>query len=1139
MASLALPGGRPDGRALPLEPHALFLPFDPATVVVPPCPGTPTPPAPTPTRVVPTPTATPVPVVPGTNRRTWTYTLKFDLPSRISVMKNALGDSVSVIQSYTPPITDNTDRTKFAPGPWRNTSYTVTVAPALDQNDYFDPLSGTVVTVTEINPGCNPPGSIAGCTTWLYTLDYGAGNVGAAPGEPFDPFYDNDIAVAAANRANGVPGHDLSGNPIGTWTLDPPRNIVGENASRINWGLTIYSGVGTDITAGCDYTVTPNGTVVVPIDTSDAGDVTDLLRYMRLEKDGGIIVGGGTPTKVALDVAQKAMVDTFSRDPKYACLRTYGVILVTDGESNLCNPGNLTWGTCSTDYASSYQDYPPQIAQDIWALNLERPCTTKPPRDPVDGVINPRTWVIGFGPEVQRCELNYTAYRGRTDASSPNNDAGFDVGADLDPDSGQPRLPDLTWPSVDPDNYQPGTGKDYAFFADTSEGLSESFAAIVAATATGDYATNAPVSGGAAGAGNIVFLASSEFASWRGHLYAFDLEKDPSDPAYLKWDAGARLDLLPDSKRKVYTWDPANGNALVEVTETNLATLRSISPRLNAHANPEYVVRFARGLQDDGTTLRSGRLGPLMNSTPALVGTPYVYRQGRLTYNHDQFARDYISRTSPTNAGRLPLVWVGSDDGFVHAFNFYTGDEVVAVMPPSLLDRQVDLYANFKAGSVNGQLKSLAFSDHIWGVANSFRHGDVYKTTGLAPGWLTMGLVTLGPGGDEVFALDITHPFGGDTTVLPNEPPDKDFGKFDGVTGTDPVKVLWHLKGQSAGGTLAGYFKSWSIPAQAPYSSTNWKAQFGNGWDPASSLASPVVPRIFEVDPVTGTTSSALLDIYTGPRGPNLVGNQAFADAVLFETARDGFASDNIANLGLQADLNGRIWFVPPGNVAGRLVGIDVNNKAREAQPIYYPPAASAFGRATGCVVFAFASGSFYETSPKVTGKNVGQTGYFTPSLYVASAPKSQFTTIDSSSALDNNDVVQIPVNTLLTPDGSELLSPQTQVTAPPFMLVDPKGVQPSLSLFLLFDPTKGCNGFTYVAAVEFTGTCQPTVTNTRTYPGGPGAGSGFTIAGQEVVVSKSGIGAGARAGLYIPPDIQSQISGGILVRPIWWQELK
>ncbi len=58
---------------------------------------------------------------------------------------------------------------------------------------------------------------------------------------------------------------------------------------------------------------------------------------MRLWRDGGIPVGGGTPTRSALEKAQQALIDTFANDPLYNCLRNYGVILVTDGESNICN----------------------------------------------------------------------------------------------------------------------------------------------------------------------------------------------------------------------------------------------------------------------------------------------------------------------------------------------------------------------------------------------------------------------------------------------------------------------------------------------------------------------------------------------------------------------------------------------------------------------------------------------------------------------------------------------------------------------------------------------------------------------------------------------------------------------------------
>ena len=45
-------------------------------------------------------------------------------------------------------------------------------------------------------------------------------------------------------------------------------------------------------------------------------------------------------------------------------------------------------------------------------------------------------------------------------------------------------------------------------------------------------------------------------------------------------------------------------------------------------------------------------------------------------------------------------------------------------------------------------------------------------------------------------------------------------------------------------------------------------------------------------------------------------------------------------------------------------------------------------------------------------------------------------------------------------------------------------------------------------------------------------------LAGDRVIVSKSGIGDGQRAGLYEPPEIGTSI-GGLTPRVKWWKELK
>ena len=241
----------------------------------------------------------------------------------------------------------------------------------------------------------------------------------------------------------------------------------------MNWGLIAFSNTAVDTCA--NYNGTDSNLLVTAINPSGT-DLTGIQAAMRLGRDGGIEVGGGTPTRSALEKAQQHLLDTFAIDPLYLCLRTYGVILVTDGESNACNHGpgagqELGIGTnppCPADDPANdtWKQFPPGISDDIWNLNLnDSLCRQDPSGDP----INPRTWVIGFGSEVGKCELNYTAYKGRTDAAAP--DAGYDTDADprlstctaCDPPEGALERNCTAWVDAPYD-----ASKDYAFFADNT-----------------------------------------------------------------------------------------------------------------------------------------------------------------------------------------------------------------------------------------------------------------------------------------------------------------------------------------------------------------------------------------------------------------------------------------------------------------------------------------------------------------------------------------------------------------------------------------------------------------------------------------------------------------------------------------------
>ncbi len=147
-------------------------------------------------------------------------------------------------------------------------------------------------------------------------------------------------------------------------------------------------------------------------------------------------------------------------------------------------------------------------------------------------------------------------------------------------------------------------------------------------------------------------------------------------------------------------------------------------------------------------------------------------------------------------------------------------------------------------------------------------------------------------------------------------------------------------------------------------------------------------------------------------------------------------------DLALQADLNGQIWFIPGTGFGTCSVGIDATAKASQQQPIYYPPAVSAYTDADSNAVdlYAFGSGTVYEQSANVTGPCVGcpaPTGsliacpsscsgtYYTPSIYLVVKPQ-------STTAASSTEILQIKINALYVPEDLTNHSPRTRPTRPP-----------------------------------------------------------------------------------------------------------
>ena len=130
---------------------------------------------------------------------------------------------------------------------------------------------------------------------------------------------------------------------------------------------------------------------------------------------------------------------------------------------------------------------------------------------------------------------------------------------------------------------------------------------------------------------------------------------------------------------------------------------------------------------------RKNRQGDIVNSAIWYVGAP---ASGYATTGYKSFAS--------SNRTRLPMIYVGGNDGMLHGFSAQDGTEKLAYVP-------------------HGVIQNLAkFTDptysHQYYVDGSPMSGDVDIGSSTTADWRTYLAGTLGAGGRGYFVLDVTSP---------------------------------------------------------------------------------------------------------------------------------------------------------------------------------------------------------------------------------------------------------------------------------------------------------------------------------------------------------------------------------------------
>ena len=289
---------------------------------------------------------------------------------------------------------------------------------------------------------------------------------------------------------------------------------------------------------------------------------------------------------------------------------------------------------------------------------------------------------------------------------------------------------------------------------------------IAAAAYRFPYTTTAPIAGATKQDPNTQLLAYSPYLydtsvwypSWKGSLRAFDF----SSSVPLQWDAagvatGADPHPADWSNRRIYFSDKNGTVAKVQIENTGAVTNASDlhSAGLGASsAEATLIVQWLLGKPE----LKNP--APLMGSSTS--STPIVVGQGGDLKNSLSGSFEFAQNTWQ----RPQLVYVGGDDGMLHAFfahvgkmtlseaDYFGGEEAFAFIPNDMLPVITKLYAQ------GGQRLAADKSEHIFGLAGSPKVKDMCIGSGCANstgnGWRTVLVMPEGPGGNKPFALDIT-----------------------------------------------------------------------------------------------------------------------------------------------------------------------------------------------------------------------------------------------------------------------------------------------------------------------------------------------------------------------------------------------
>lgn len=461
----------------------------------------------------------------------------------------------------------------------------------------------------------------------------------------------------------------------------------------------------------------------------------------------------------------------------------------------------------------------------------------------------------------------------------------------------------------------------------------------------------------------LLYQASFDSSDWSGEVSAYTFTNGTLNTSQSVWNASEQVPV--HSSRKIFSYIPKGTYCGAELQKQGI-----VFEWDNLNCNQQQLLNTVTGKQDTlgqdrldflrGDTSKEKRhggkfrdrvkaadksleirLGDFVGSTPAYAGSEdYGYSllagaEGGTTY------QKFLEK----KADRTPVLYIGGNDGMLHAFRADNGVELFAYVPNGIYDHLSALTS-----------PDYSTDTHRYFVDGSPRVADAY----IKGGWKTVMVGTTGAGGRSLFALDVTNP-----------------GSFEASN------VLWEISDNAENLPNLGY----TVPQPAivrthsANTDTQWVVIAANGYNSPAGKAVLLV-----IDLATG---KILKEIDTQAAGnalgdpPGLVAKNGLSTPIVVDVDQD-----RIADLAYAGDLEGNLWKFD-------LTDSDINNwkvaygttanpsplfvacakhvdkcEAGDRQPITAKPQAAAASLLQGGLMVFIGTGKYFEDGDNKAGKD-------------------------------------------------------------------------------------------------------------------------------------------------------------------------